>query len=121
MDYRETVKKLGEDLLQTPQYEALETARRNLEEDVSAQVLLQSLDELRDELMSLRRQGGEIPREARAKAEKLNEKMAANSALKEYRRAQVSFGEVMGQVREELEEKTGVPFPAGCGGCPQKG
>ncbi len=119
MDYQKTLEKLGEELLKTPQYGDLEAAREALEEDTAAQVLLQTLEELRAEIASLREQGGITP-EVRTKAARLNERMAANDALKEYRRAQSRFGEVLGQVKGELEEKTRVPFPAGCGGCPKK-
>ena len=122
MDYLQCAAKLGEALVKTSQFEELESSRTALEEDVSAQVLLQSLEEIKAELASFRERGEEIPGEIVAKVQKLNERMAVNQALKNYRQAQTGFGQVLEQVKGILEEKTGVPFQQpGCGGgCPHK-
>lgn len=121
MDYKTRVEELGEELLQTPQYAGLEAARRALEEDMPAQLLLQNLEELREEVAAFRQKGEKISRETMNKVAVLKEKMAANQALKEYRRAQAAFEKILAQVREALEEKTGVSFPAACGGCGKRG
>ncbi len=82
MDYLKSAAQLGEALLKTSQFEELEAARTALEQDVPAQVLVQSLEEIKEELASFRERGEEVPGETMAKVQKINERMTANQALK---------------------------------------
>jgi cell fate (sporulation/competence/biofilm development) regulator YlbF (YheA/YmcA/DUF963 family) len=48
MDYQDISRQLGDALLKTPQYERLQAAKRALEQDVPAQILLQAMEEMKE-------------------------------------------------------------------------
>lgn len=120
MDYQAISKQLGDALLKTPQYEGLQAAQDALEQDLAAQILLQSLEEVKEEMREIREQGQKLPRQLLAKIEQLQEGMAKNQALKDYNQALAGFQEVLKKVNDTLTEKTGIPVSQGCGGCPKK-
>lgn len=120
MDYQDISRQLGDALLKTPQYERLQAAKRDLEQDVPAQILLQAMEEMKEEMMERRENGEELAREFLDKARQLNERMAENGALKDYNQALESFKEILTAVNDTLAKKTGVPLAQGCGGCPKK-
>ncbi len=120
MDYQDISRQLGDALLKTPQYERLQAAKRDLEQDVPAQILLQAMEEMKEEMMERRENGEGLAREFLDKARQLNERMAENGALKDYNQALESFKEILTAVNDTLAKKTGVPLAQGCGGCPKK-
>ncbi len=121
MEYKELAEKLGETLMGTSQYKALEKSKQELEEDVSAQVLKQSLDELTRELVAFKEEGKEYPEDKLKKYNLINERMAVNKSLQDYNKTQESFNSLISEVNDVIAKTTGVPTKSSCNcGCPHK-
>ncbi len=125
MNYLETAEKLADLLLETPQYQAFISSKEELAEDVTAQLLLQSLEELKEEVAGYSSQGEKLPEHIQKRINEMNKKIAVNDAVQKYNQGLEGFQSLVQQVNEVIAQKSGVGLASssGCGGggCPRKG
>ena len=109
---------LGEAIAETPEYEAFEEAKAEVEADEEVQSKIAEFHAVRDQYMQARQTGGatqELVREVQSTQEALHAmpKMAA------YLDAQAALQERLESINEAISEPLAVDFGGEAGGCCQ--
>jgi cell fate (sporulation/competence/biofilm development) regulator YlbF (YheA/YmcA/DUF963 family) len=112
----EQAKQLGEAILATPEYKSFQAAKAEMENDVEAGKLLDTLQERRQALHEVRLAGGDVKEEA-DKLWSHQRQMLENKAISEYLDRKRDVEKLLADVNNVLAQAAGMEAGRPAGGC----
>lgn len=110
-DLMAKAKELGEDLARTPEYQALEAARADVEGRVASKLMFDDFTKMRSDLESKQAKGQPIP-EAQMKAfESAGNLLMKHEPTADLMMATYTFTRLMHEVQQTLAREVGIDIP----------
>jgi cell fate (sporulation/competence/biofilm development) regulator YlbF (YheA/YmcA/DUF963 family) len=107
---------LGEAIAETPEYEAFEEAKSDVEADDAVQSQIAAFHAVRDEYMQAR-QAGEASQELVREVQSAQKELHAMPKMAAYLDAQEALQDRLESVNEAISEPLAVDFGGEAGGC----
>jgi len=109
---------LGEAIAETPEYEAFEEAKAEVEADEEVQSRIAEFHAVRDQYMQARQTGG-AAQELLGEVQSVQEDLHAMPKMAAYLDAQTELQERLESINEAISEPLAVDFGGEAGGCCQ--
>ncbi len=100
----EKAKELGRSLRETKEYQKLEAAEQNLNDDPDAQLIIQDVQKVQQDLDQLQESGLEPSQEQMKTFNEKRQQMSNNPAIKEFFSAQSELSELIKEVNKAISE-----------------
>lgn len=117
-DIEELARRLGEAIVELPEYEAFEEARAAVQRNDSAQEKIEEFEQQRHEFM-LARQTGEATEQDLHDLQRAQEELHSMPVMAHFLEAQQTLEERLESLNKAISEPTAVDFGEMAGGCCQ--
>ena len=107
---------LGEAIAETPEYEAFEAAKADVEADEAVQSKITEFHSVRERFLRAR-QAGDVSSELRQEVESTQAELHAMPTMATYLDAQEALQERLESINEAISEPLAVDFGGEAGGC----
>ncbi|MBM7624115.1 YlbF family regulator [Sporohalobacter salinus] len=123
MSIMDKAEELGDEILESSEYNELKAAEEAVESDETAKSLLDEFQAAQKRLQMAQANGQEVTQEQQQEIQSIQAKMQENEKIKEFMEAQQNFNKIMQTVNQVItsalqgEEEAAADQCGGCSGC----